>query len=166
MTREIAGRQWWPSDYMDEVMPTSFATPEGWLRPLPNGDGGFTIASPYHDDPAEEAERAWPFSPLTDGEKVEFCYCDDLGDIEMSIAADGTYEIHSGTVHPKATHFHEWFNVDAGWGDTIEEFAKNYAAETGTADRIQVGMADWSGSQTFSVKIEGGNASLDPAGVA
>lgn len=160
-------RRWWPTDYMDEVMPPGMENPEGWIVPLPNSDtGAFTVASPYHDDPAEEAEREWKFAALAEGQNLEFCYCDDLGDLVMSIKADGSYVIHEGQVHPDASQFAEWFNPEGASGDTIEEFAKLYAETDGAADHIRVNQANWSHSQTFHFTIQGGKPVLQPAGNA
>ncbi len=166
MTREIKDRQWWPSEYADEVMPGSFDSPQGWLMPMPDGSGGFTIKSPHHDSPEDEREEAWKFEALTDGEKIEFTAYDDFGDLSVNIAADGTYTIVNGVLDPRATHFWEWFNNEGPAGDTLAEFAKMYAESEGAADDVHVGMGSWSHTETFAVQIKDGAATLVSAGNA
>lgn len=165
MTRELKDRQWWPSDYMDEVLPTSFDSPNGWLQPMPDG-GGFTIKSPHHDDPQDEREREWKFEPLADGQKVKFCAYDDFGDLTVNIHKDGSFVIVAGVLDPRASHFWEWFNNEGPMGDSLEEFARIYAELEGAADGVNVGTGSWSHSETFAVQIKDGQATLVSAGTA
>jgi hypothetical protein len=167
--RELKDRQWWPDDYVDEVVPTSRATPQAWIIPMPAG-GGFTLASAYHDDPKEQADRLSDgdisFEPLKDGQQLKFVAFDDFGDLHISVAADGSYVILSGTLDPRADHFWEWFNNEGPLGDSLEEFAKEYAESDGAADEIHVGMGSWSHTETFEVQIKDGSATLVSAGAA
>lgn len=167
--RETKDRQWWPSDYVDEVVPTSMDSPQAWIIPIP-GAPGFTLASPYHDDKAEEAERMGDgdltFHPLTDGQKIAFTAYDDFGDLRININADGTFVIVSGTLDPRADHFWEWFNNEGPMGDSLEEFAKQYAENDGAGEDVNVGMGSWSHTETFAVQIKDGAATLVTAGTA
>lgn len=170
MTREIQDRRWWPTDYADERMPAGMASPQDWVIPMPGNAGAFTLASMYHDDKVEEAERLGDgdlsFDPITDGEKIEFMAYDDFGDLKLNITADGSFSILSGTLHADATHFFEWFNTDGPSGDTLEEFAKSYAESDGAGEDVHVGMGSWSHSETYMVQIKDGAATLVSAGSA
>lgn len=168
--RNIKDRQWWPSDYADEVMPAGMAAPQDWLIPMPGGVPGFTLASQYHDSKEEEAERIsdgdLTFEPLVDGERIEFMAYDDFGDLRLNIAADGSFTVVSGTLDPRADHFWEWFNHDGPSGDSLEEFAKQYAESDGAGEDVNVGMGSWSHTETFAVQIADGKAALVSAGTA
>lgn len=160
------GRKWWPAEYMDEVMPTGRDSPDAWLIKLP--DGGFEVASPYHGSDIssdQEAEAEWRYKPLTNGERVDFTYYDDLGDVEVTVNPDGSYELH-GSIDPKANYFAEQFNWESMEHD-IGTFAKNYAETLKAAERITVCTGYWATSVVvLSLKIDGDKASLEQAGTA
>lgn len=170
MSQEIPtnGLRWWPSDYIDEGMLPGMATPDAWLRRMPNGDG-WTIASPYYDDAKEEIEREWKFEPLANGQRVEFVFCQQLGTVDVTVNPDGTFEAH-GPVNPDATWF--WDDDQRGddcpAGDNIEEFAKFYVEGMRPTEptRVTVGCSHWSEGKTYSVKIEVDVATLEEAGMA
>ena len=72
---------WWPSDYVDEVMPHSRASPSDWIVIGPDAP---MLAPPDYYDEEETPERV-----LRDGDIVGFTSCITHDVINMALTANG-----------------------------------------------------------------------------
>lgn len=84
--------------------------------------------------------------------------------ISIQVSVNGNYKVP--VTVPNASHFFEWFNPEGPTGDTLEEFAQQYAESEGAGEGVHVGMGDWSHTEIFAVQITDGKATLVSAGTA
>jgi lysozyme len=77
----IPAADWWPDD-AGEILPAGYLSPQCWIEET--APGRFALRSV---DPAKKNR------PLADGETVVFRFCQELGMVELEVAADGTYEV-------------------------------------------------------------------------
>lgn len=130
---EEPNRQWRPESFVDEVCPEGRPTPKAWIEQLPDG----TFACRDDDDP-----ETWTIA-LTEGEVVEFVYCDSLPNFTVTFDAVGKTNY---TEPPESAN---WFwdrNEHECCGDTISELITR-AREMEAADTLEVGCCHWSGGE-------------------
>ncbi|ULK98871.1 hypothetical protein [Bradyrhizobium sp. I71] len=91
----MSDREWYPVDWVDETCPPAKASPADFIIQI---DGGFQLGYVAAGDAATEnfsAHYADLYNrPLSIGEVVEFISCDRLGDVDVTLRRDGTYELH------------------------------------------------------------------------
>ena len=160
----MSEREWYPAGWVDEVCPPSRSAPSGFIVPVL---GGFELG---YTDPQE---RELHNQPLKVGDVVEFVACDRMQDIEATLRADGTYELH-GTI-PSG---HNAVLVD-GDIDTLQEtFEKLIEAiktdheylnprelifcDGETEKRVTLQFANWSDPQSFFFEIANGQPAFTP----
>lgn len=160
-------RKWYPAEYVDEVCPSGLDSPLAWLRPI--GDGYYTLKSPYHDAPEEEAER-WVFHPMKEGTIIPFMWCDEFEDVSISITRQGNFFVMPGSsIHKNAAQF-----FLAGDPDSLafhmEDFVEWYIKEHGKPDkntRVDVRQARWAVEEIkFVFDMKDGKPTLTEAGTA
>ena len=81
----MGGREWWPAFMQDECMPPGRQSAAAWLRYADHNRDVVEIGSA--DDWPTERDRMHPV-----GAVVDFVYCDDLGEITISLKPDGRYD--------------------------------------------------------------------------
>lgn len=134
---------WVPEFLIDEVSPEPRAQPDDWII----GRKLFTETVIVGEDAVgEEEEATRSFLP---GDLVEFCSFQNFGTVEVTIAADGSFEAH-GPVHPRVTHFFVDRDTDT-LAMSLDEFARNWAANVGLAEpeRLTVEHYTWSAPRSF-----------------
>jgi hypothetical protein len=151
-----AEREWFPCDWVDEFCPPSRSAPDGFIVPVP---GGFELG--YTDPDESELHN----EPLKIGDVIEFISCERLPEIEATLRADGSFELHGAipTDHNTVTVDGE---VDTQH-ETFDELIKDIRAPEGdwrdvrsmvfrdgeTEKRVTLYFANWSDPQPFLFEI-------------
>lgn len=159
--------EWFPADWVDESCPPSRPSPDGFIVPVL---GGFELG--YTDKQDSELHN----QPLKVGDVVEFISCDRRPDVEATLRADGSYELH-GTI-PQGHNvvivdgdidtLHESFEslIEAlkspNDGDVGELLHALIFAEGETEKRVTLEFADWSDPQPFLFEINNGSPAFSP----
>jgi len=134
-------REWWPSDYADEVMPPGRESPSAWIR----GPRGDTYELAGADDDIEGAERDDDHPRIVrPGEVIDFVWCESLGTVEVTIFPDGAHRVH-GVVPAHATHF--WLAGDPeSLAHDIPSFVRRYRETEDVPEPVRetVRLAQWS----------------------
>jgi hypothetical protein len=150
--REPNTREWWPADYVDEVLPSGFAKPEQWIKEA--WPGHFVLIAA---DPAEDGREINP------GDIIEFASCDSLGAVEVTVKADGTYFVH-GTYDQSANSF--WWSEDpeVAAATTMDDLAQQFAEYLKDCDedegRYSVNFDRWSDTVPYVFGIDAGKPVL------
>lgn len=174
----VPGRQWWPAEIADEVMPPGRATPQAWLSPGPDG----VTRAKDEDDP-----QGGVIITLSPGQVLAFVYQEKRGSADVTIMPDGTWkgpgerdrltiDMFDGPPperpEPDASQgeriaaANAFFGGDDNdWmGDTMDEFARNFADAYRPLDPAgqlaEVDLYYWSPEHWFQVSADG--ASLTP----
>jgi hypothetical protein len=124
----MSNRRWLPARYQDEVIPPPRESPSAWVITLP-GDA-YAIA------PIEDGCDRDPWI-LREGDVIEFDWTVDLGDGQLAIAADGSWELDIGEAPqpPEGAHL----CVLAGGeidslSDSVETLVEGLAGDDGVFD--------------------------------
>jgi len=157
---------WYPADWVDESCPPARPSPDGFIVPV---TGGFELG--YADPQMCELHN----QPLKPGDVIEFVSCDRLGDVEATLRADGSYQLHGGVIPPS----HNVVLVD-GDIDTLQgSFDELIAAikspddpdfsvremifhQGETEKRVTLQFADWSDPKPFLFEVNNGVAAFSP----
>lgn len=156
-TRDEQGREWWPEAYMDEGMPTGRPSPSNWIL---QKDGSFYVANESDDGESRNVAGAL----IVSGQIVAFVFRRDFEDVQVSIAADGSFEIVKGAADPRATHFGD---LDDG-ADSIDQWVIGatsgglHGPDGGSPFTVQ--QCQWSDSIPFRLVTDDGIAfvAVDP----
>jgi hypothetical protein len=136
------GREWWPLEWADEVMPPSRPSPDGFII---CADGHWYLGYAFDATYVNDHEKRYFSQAINAGDIVKFICCDELGSIDVTINPDGTFAA-DGSVPERATHFWEPGNFDT-LGDTLAEFVRGYLDTCDPLDApatVTVAMAWWS----------------------
>jgi hypothetical protein len=125
MTDDIP-RQWWPEDWLDEINPPGRATPSDFVI---KAGSHFWLGYALDAEDVDEQDKRYFSKPLSIGDVVEFCCCDDLGEIEVAIYRDRNFFVRGGAQPRRridqATHFWLAGNSDT-LASTLAEFVRDY----------------------------------------
>lgn len=124
--------QWWPSEMMDEVMPTGKEKPEDWLF------GGSSIWIV-----ADEGEGGMT-AGLKDGQIVNFVTCTDEGSASLTLNDDKTWSVD----FPMPASAKQCC-IMSGWqsdtlGDTVEQSVKGLIDNDAEPDTYEISYFTWS----------------------
>ncbi|MBI1213601.1 MAG: hypothetical protein GC190_19255 [Alphaproteobacteria bacterium] len=170
VTEEIGIKQWWPTDYCDEVMPHPRSAPDDWIVPMPGEPGAFAIESPLvGQGGAEPTNIAWKHTRLLEGTPLKFFYYEYLGPAEITVSPDGEFTVEKRPP-PDASWFYEAsaFSDAMVSGDTLEEFVRDYISDQkpNQSRVVALGCGYWSEEKVFSFDIQNGEPVLTEAGSA
>lgn len=154
---------WVPEFLIDEVSPAPRASPDDWIVAIYcRADQPATAVLLGEEEPVGPMVKGEHRICII-GETVMFCSFQDFGSIEVSIAADGSFEIF-GPAHPSAKCF--WTDGDADTvAMSIDDFARDWAAnvQQDEPDRVTIEHHTWSAPQPFQVVLNGDRAAFAPA---
>lgn len=158
-------RKWIPANLLDEIPPAMLASPQDWLQPMPNGTG-FTLKSAFHDDEEQEAACGWKFVALTCGQRVDFVWFEDYGQVDVVVRKDGTFDILD-SVDPRADYFsvHLTDIVGGSIADVVKELIDTDGLEE-DVERVAISTYHYSDPVAFSFDIVDGNPCFTEAGTA
>lgn len=170
---EALVRLWMPAAWMDETVPQMEASPDafisregdGWRLRCPEG------SSDRHELQPGETEDGDPYNdPLEPGQVVNFCYHENYGLHDVTVAADGSWTC--ATTWPEhASQF--WIPWDI---DTLADSMDDLVSGGGTDRRAEplepgthvVGVYHWSDHFAFRFEVDaaGGGRFVACAGVS
>jgi|SRR5579885_763036 len=142
-------RHWWPADWADEVMPPGRPAPDDFII---DADGHYWLGYAFDAKDASDQDKRYFSRRLERGDIVNFISCDDLGEAEIAIKSDGSFDIVSGAISPAATHFWCPGDMDTLAG-SIEAFARQYVGDECPAI-VTLAMARWSDSVPHRLVID------------
>lgn len=151
-------RRWWPSEYLDEVMPQGAFTRDRWL--LGRSPAGWVLAPPDRAD-----AHAYGCRIVADGEVVDFSWVEPRGIATITIFSDGTWR---GSVPDDFTHC--WEKDEIGTpGESVDEAVENILLFDPLApgDEVDVDLyfCKW-GDATFRLVVENQEAKFVPEDAA
>ena len=151
-------RQRWPMAWADEVMPPGRSAPDGFIIVQRETGKPASYVLGYLPNTAGLSAAEWQTLQLAvaPGDIVPFICCDTLGDVEITVNADGSFEAHD-LIDPRATHFDTVGDVDSLAG-SVAEFARQYAETWRGAEpaqpfphRVEVRTSYWSEAIPFKL---------------
>jgi hypothetical protein len=151
-------RQWWPDEYLDEIMPAGTFEPSDWIL----GGAGDT----WLIGPADlEDRKNWPCLVLRAGDEIAFSWKEGRGENTMLVYPNRTFEL----AQSEPADWSIVYGADdfENSGDSLQAFADDNAemAELREGDeplRIEIAFARC-GETRFRLEVEGRTARLMPA---
>jgi hypothetical protein len=162
--------EWYPADWIDESCPPAKKAPAEFA--FFDGEG-WQLGYSQQDNLADDAEQL--NAPLAPGDVVNFITCERLGEVEITLRRDGSYDLHGATI-PRG---HNSLCID-GDSDTIHESFDALIEAIKTepvdhfhichlifpdgvdADRFQVSFANWSDLLPHLFEVEDGKPVFRP----
>lgn len=136
---------WWPTSYMDEVMPPGRIHPSDWLMRLDDGAWAYGV-------PLDEVDRVG-IEPtrLVEGQVVGFSECETLGDYTMRVERDGTFTWPQGAPPERTTHL--WQDEDVlTMSETAEQMAEHIGEWGGVGD-YEISALRWGDGTDYRFEI-------------
>ncbi len=112
-------RLWWPSAYMDEIIPQGEFTPDDWIL-CGSKEEGCALLAPRDRQEA----RDYGCITVADGEDAGFSWREPRGRAQMLIYPDATWHVEGGAPEDW-THVHDEDDLLC-MDETLDGFARSY----------------------------------------
>jgi len=150
-------RQWWPDEYLDEVMPDGTFEPGDWIL---GGEGDVWLIGPAD----REDRKNWPSFIQRAGDEIAFSWKEARGENTMLVYPNRTFELEL----PEPADWSAVYDIDdfENSGDSLQAFADDNAALADLREgdeplRIEIAFVRW-GEAIFRIEVEGRTARLVP----
>lgn len=158
-------REWYPTDWVDEVCPPSKGTPEAFII-IENGK--YVLGYAPGDRGVDQEDRALFNQPLAIGDVINFVSCDRYDDVEATLRRDGSFDLHGALLPPEHNTIIVDGDIDtlqAGFDALIAEIknpgdefhVSHMIFEDGENEkRVTLSLARWSDSLPHRFDINDG----------